>query len=127
MNHQLLKSDCCNANIRTVGSADFTECGDSGVSQIGTCYFECSACGKPCGIINDALIWDRAGTTIQEVKESEPCCGNCMFSDINKDNVRYCRRYPPRSIIDSLSKNGASFYYYPFVSEDWCGEYKRGK
>jgi hypothetical protein len=140
-----LKSKCCGAPVKLGGTADFAECGDSDVSQIGTCHFECSACGKPCGIINDALIWDRTGTTVQEVQESEPCCENCMFLYINEGGVQYCRRYPPRPMIDHLSKDGAGFnvnyyietnrfkngtncYHYPLVSaEDWCGEYKRGK
>jgi hypothetical protein len=45
------KSKCCKAEIITIASQDFV--GDDILEEgyVGTCYFECSQCGKPCDII----------------------------------------------------------------------------
>jgi hypothetical protein len=52
-----LKSNCCNAGIKTAMSPDFF--GDiPDQMHVGTCHYECTKCGKTCDVhTNTRKIW----------------------------------------------------------------------
>jgi hypothetical protein len=53
-----------------------------------------------------------------------PACQSCSFFEIEvKEDLGYCRRYPP-----TLIKTGEDDYdcTYPVTArDDWCGEFHR--
>jgi hypothetical protein len=60
----------------------------------------------------------------QEVPEDcMPKCANCAFFDIEpKDDLGYCRRFPPTWAAD---ENGSGFSFPALAPVEWCGEFKR--
>lgn len=53
-----------------------------------------------------------------------PACQSCSFFEIElKEDLGYCRRYPP-TLINTGDDNYESTF--PVVGrEDWCGEFHR--
>ena len=47
----ITKSKCCKAEVEINCTSDFIGDNPHDENYIGTCYFECKQCGKPCDVI----------------------------------------------------------------------------
>jgi hypothetical protein len=53
-----------------------------------------------------------------------PACKSCSFFDADpKEDIGYCRRYPPTLI--SVGDDDYDCVFVITSSDDWCGEFHR--
>jgi len=90
-------SKCCKTLVIGTMSPDFI--GDKPETMtVGTCYFVCSKCGKPCDIIQSKKIKKEKTCKLKEVYKllkARPFCNECIYEADLYD--AYCLR-----IIETL-------------------------
>jgi hypothetical protein len=89
-------SKCCKAVVVGTMSQDFI--GDvSDQMHVGTCYYECSECGKPCDIYTGKKKTEKTCklSDVYKLLKARPFCNECIYESDLYD--AYCLR-----IIETL-------------------------